>query len=70
MRSATRPAGRAGLVRAFLAAVRQVVGAPDYERYLAHHAACHPGRPPLSRREHYAEFVTRRFGSGGPARCC
>ena len=70
MRPETRMPGLRRRWRGFLAAVRQVVGAPDYERYLAHHAACHPGRPPLSRREHYAEFVTRRFGSGGPARCC
>jgi uncharacterized short protein YbdD (DUF466 family) len=49
--------------------VRQIAGAPDYQRYLEHHAACHPGLPPLSPREHYAEFVTRRFG-GGATRCC
>jgi len=52
-----------------LAVVRQIAGAPDYQRYLEHHAACHPGHPPLSPREHYAEFVTRRFG-GGATRCC
>ena len=52
-----------------LGVVRQIVGAPDYQRYLEHHAACHPGLQPLSPREHYAEFVTRRFG-GGATRCC
>lgn len=52
-----------------LAVVRQIVGAPDYGRYLAHQAACHPGRAPLSPREHYLEFVSRRFG-GGAIRCC
>ena len=50
--------------------LRQVVGAPDYERYLEHHAACHPGEAPLSPREYYADFVTRRFGSGAATRCC
>ena len=50
--------------------LREVVGAPDYARYLEHHAACHPGEAPLSPREYYAEFVTRRFGSAGPTRCC
>ena len=49
--------------------LRQIAGAPDYRRYLEHHAACHPGLPPLSPREHYAEVVTRRFG-GGATRCC
>jgi len=52
-----------------LAVVRQIVGAPDYGRYLVHHAACHPGTAPLSAREHYLEFVSRRFG-GGATRCC
>jgi uncharacterized short protein YbdD (DUF466 family) len=58
-----------GNLRAALRAVRQIVGAPDYERYLEHHAACHPGQAPLSAREYYADFVRRRFG-GGPPRCC
>ncbi len=64
MRSATDLLRRAARV------VRQIVGAPDYDRYLEHHAACHPGRMPLSPREYYAEFVTRRFGGAGPTRCC
>jgi uncharacterized short protein YbdD (DUF466 family) len=52
-----------------LRAVRQIVGAPDYQRYLEHHAAAHPGRLPLTAREYYADFVSRRFGSG-PTCCC
>ena len=58
----------AALARA-LRVVRQVVGAPDYERYLEHHARAHAGTSPLPRREFYAEFVSWRFGSG-PTRCC
>jgi uncharacterized short protein YbdD (DUF466 family) len=57
-------------VGGLLRAVRQVVGAPDYARYLEHHAARHPGREPLSPREYYADFLTWRFGSGSPTRCC
>ena len=57
------------VLRSFLGAVRQVVGAPDYRRYLEHHAASHPGHAPLSPREYYADFVSQRFGSG-PSRCC
>jgi len=53
-----------------LGAVRQIVGAPDYQRYLAHHVARHPERSPLSQREYYAEFLSWQFGSGGPTRCC
>ncbi len=58
------------LLRRAARVVRQLVGAPDYDRYLEHHAACHPGVAPLTPREHYLEFVTRRFGSAGPTRCC
>ena len=64
MRSAIR------LLRSAARVVRQVVGAPDYERYLEHHASHHPECAPLSEREYYAEFVTRRFGSAAPNRCC
>ena len=53
----------------FLRVVRQVVGAPDYERYLEHHACHHAGSEPLDRRAYYAEFLSRRFGPG-PTRCC
>jgi uncharacterized short protein YbdD (DUF466 family) len=58
------------LLRASARVVRQVVGAPDYEQYRQHHAACHEGEPPLSPREYYNEFVTRRFGGAQPTRCC
>jgi uncharacterized short protein YbdD (DUF466 family) len=58
-----------GVVRRVLVVVRQVIGAPDYERYLEHHRACHPGCPPLTPREHYAQFIAGRYGSG-VSRCC
>ncbi len=64
----TAEAIRSGTARA-LRVVREVVGAPDYQRYLEHHARCHPGAAPLDPRAFYAEFVTRRFGPG-PTRCC
>jgi len=59
---------RTALHRA-LRIVREIVGAPDYERYLEHHARCHPGRAPLDPRAFYAEFTAWRFG-GGRSRCC
>ena len=58
------------LVSQTLRVVRQIVGAPDYGRYLERHAARHPRCAPLTPREYYAEFVTRRFGGGAPTRCC
>jgi uncharacterized short protein YbdD (DUF466 family) len=70
---ARRTARYAQSVRTFVRqssrVLRQVVGAPDYERYLEHHARSHPGEAPLSRRAYYADFVSWRFGPG-PTRCC
>ncbi|MEO8132807.1 MAG: YbdD/YjiX family protein [Betaproteobacteria bacterium] len=58
---------------AFARAVRQgylqLFGIPDYERYLAHHAAHHPGEPVLSRRAFAAHAIERRYQRKG-ARCC
>jgi uncharacterized short protein YbdD (DUF466 family) len=49
--------------------VLAVIGAPDYGRYLEHHAACHPAGTPLTEREFYEQFLGWRYG-GGPGRCC
>jgi uncharacterized short protein YbdD (DUF466 family) len=48
---------------------RQVFGIPDYEQYLAHMAAHHPGEAILSRREFFARSIDRKYGKSGP-RCC
>jgi uncharacterized short protein YbdD (DUF466 family) len=48
---------------------RTAIGAPDYRAYLAHHAARHPGAPPLSERDYVKAFIERRYG-GGAGRCC
>jgi uncharacterized short protein YbdD (DUF466 family) len=50
-------------------AFRQLFGIPDYERYLAHASAHHPGAPLLSRRDFCAQAIERKYGKGGP-RCC
>jgi uncharacterized short protein YbdD (DUF466 family) len=55
--------------RAACSACRQVLGMPDYERYLAHAAATHPGQPVLTRGEFCARAIERRYGGGG-MRCC
>jgi uncharacterized short protein YbdD (DUF466 family) len=41
---------------------------PDYEAYLAHVRAHHPGMPAISEREFFDRFVEAR--SGGVTRCC
>jgi len=58
-----------GRLRALGQAWRQVVGIPDYERYLEHMAAHHPGDPVLTRREFFACAIDRKYGKSGP-RCC
>lgn len=56
-------------VRYLCSACRQVFGMPDYDRYLAHAAARHPGAPILSRRNFCARAIERKYGKSGP-RCC
>jgi uncharacterized short protein YbdD (DUF466 family) len=55
--------------RTLRGAWRQIVGIPDYERYLAHMAEHHPGEPVLERREFFACAIDRKYGGSGP-RCC
>ena len=47
----------------------QIFGIPDYERYLAHVAAHHPGEAPLSRRDFSARAIERKYSRSGP-KCC
>jgi uncharacterized short protein YbdD (DUF466 family) len=56
-------------MRTFCSACRQIFGMPDYERYLEHAARQHPGAPVLSRKEHAARAIERRYGQG-IGRCC
>ena len=49
--------------------LRIVIGAPDYERYLAHVAHRHPGSVPLSRDEFARDALARRYDRPG-SRCC
>jgi len=48
---------------------RLMVGIPDYETYLAHRRAAHPGEPALSRDDFHRNRTERRFGAG-TSRCC
>ena len=49
--------------------IRRVIGAPDYERYLAHMAAHHSDEPVLTRRDFFARSIDRKYSRSGP-RCC
>lgn len=62
--------GRTGRWQALCSACRNVFGMPDYERYLAHAAATHPGQPVLTREAYCALAIERRYGGKGGTRCC
>ena len=49
--------------------VRTIVGAPDYDRYLAHMAAHHPGCDVVSRDEFMKQRLESRYSRPG-SRCC
>jgi uncharacterized short protein YbdD (DUF466 family) len=46
-----------------------VFGIPNYDAYLAHMRATHPGETPLERGEFLAWALERRYAGRGP-RCC
>ena len=49
--------------------IRRIIGAPDYECYLAHLAARHPDVTPLSREAFARDCLARRYDRPG-SRCC
>ena len=50
-------------------AYHKIFGVPDYETYIAHMKARHPGKPVLAQREFASQWVDRRYG-GMRSRCC
>ena len=50
-------------------ALRQVIGVPDYEMYLARHKVIHPDVPPMNEEEFFRFAIDRRYGKAG-IRCC
>ncbi|MGL4395518.1 MAG: YbdD/YjiX family protein [Hyphomicrobium sp.] len=51
---------------------RLMVGVPDYERYVAHRKASHPGEPVMTYEEFFRERQSSRYGVNGGkiSRCC
>ena len=49
--------------------VRRIIGAPDYDRYLAHLQAKHPEVKPMSREEFELQRLADRYSRPG-SRCC
>lgn len=51
--------------------VKAVIGAPNYDAYLAHHRAAHPDEPVMSEAEFFRYAIDRRYNKkGGGMRCC
>jgi len=48
--------------------IRELSGDDAYERYLAHHAACHSGSMPLARKDFFRNQQQKKWG--GIQRCC
>ena len=51
------------------AAIRRIIGVPDYAAYVAHVREHHPGQEPLSEREFQRERQSARYSQPGN-RCC
>ena len=61
--------GLRNFLRRVAAVVRSVIGAPDYDRYLAHVRTCHPGTAPMTRAEFERSRLHDRYSRPGQ-RCC
>jgi uncharacterized short protein YbdD (DUF466 family) len=51
------------------AILRRIIGAPDYDAYLRHVRAHHPGCAPLTRDEFVRQRMDSRYSTPGN-RCC
>ena len=64
-----RKGGKAGRREAFVAALRRIVGMPDYTSFVEHMKRKHPDCAVPTEREYFDQYVTARYSSG-PTRCC
>ncbi len=48
---------------------RLLIGVPDYDTYVAHMRARHPGRPVMGYEAFFEERMRARYRGGG-GRCC
>ncbi len=60
------------LGRGLKTSARLMVGVPDYEAYVAHRVALHPGEPVMNYEEFFRERQMSRYGVNGGkiSRCC
>jgi uncharacterized short protein YbdD (DUF466 family) len=64
-----RPAALGSRMRRALRVLRTIIGAPDYERYVAHMDAHHPECDVVSRDEFMKQRLESRYSKPG-SRCC
>jgi uncharacterized short protein YbdD (DUF466 family) len=60
------------LFKRIASTARLMVGVPDYDGYVAHRRAKHPGEPVMSYEEFFRERQQSRYGENGGkiTRCC
>lgn len=63
------PRGVHGVARRVGNVIRQIIGAPNYDAYLAHVREHHPDRTPLTEDEFRLERLSARYSRPG-SRCC
>ena len=68
LRNAAAQVGSAG--RYLAQTLRLMVGVPDYDTYVAHMKASHPGAPVMSYEAFFRERQQARYGAGRAGRCC
>ena len=66
------PESLAAFGRGLTSAARLMVGVPDYEAYVAHRKARHPGEPVMNYEDFFRERQMSRYGVNGGkiSRCC
>ena len=60
------------IVTSIAQTARLMVGVPDYDAYVAHRKAQHPGEPIMGFEDFFAERQASRYGTNGGkiGRCC
>jgi uncharacterized short protein YbdD (DUF466 family) len=64
-----RPSSLHARLERVLRVIRSIIGAPDYDRYVAHMESHHPGCAVMSRDEFMRQRLESRYSRPG-ARCC
>jgi uncharacterized short protein YbdD (DUF466 family) len=67
--ASTEAVVRTGTIATVVRVIRQIIGVPDYERYVAHLAEAHPGCEPISRDAFMRERLEARYNRPG-SKCC